>query len=137
MNYDELYLQEAIEDAELANVKKINAIEFRKKMIDQFIDFSKHQAHFEYSRYFENIKDCDVMYGNSNCVQLLKKKNLKGNFYLVTEESISALVLKNWSEVILILENIPNMNVYIVDDKFSFIISVTVEDNMVYSGIQL
>ncbi|BDR55732.1 hypothetical protein KIMC2_02940 [Xylocopilactobacillus apis] len=68
---------------------------------------------------------------------MLRNNPQNGKFYLFAEESKSCLVLNNWEEGIEILENLPYMNVYIVDQLFSYVISVTEEDNMVFTRIEL
>ncbi|BDR57706.1 hypothetical protein [Xylocopilactobacillus apicola] len=133
--YDELYLLEAIQDAGLKNVQVIASDEIRQKMIDKFVDFSLNKSD---ERIFLNFKEpTNVYYKNSYCLQVLKNNPQKGKFYLFAEESKSCLVLNNWGEVLEILENLPYMNVYILDELLSYVISVTEEDNMIFTGIEL
>lgn len=134
--YDESYLLEALEDSGLDDVLIIDADLIRDKMIKNFVDFSLNTISV-FIRYFELIRNRAVVHKNEYCIEVLKHNQQDGKFYIFAEESKSCLLLKNWDAVIAILENIPYMNVYILDEHFSYVIAVTQEDNMVYSGIEL
>ncbi|TWP25380.1 hypothetical protein ETU10_00110 [Apibacter muscae] len=129
-------LLEGLEDSELKNVEIISSDEIRKKMIDKFIKTNPIPNRYD-DRFFLNLIDSSTILKNPYCIEVLKNNPQTGKFYMFAEQSKSCLILNNWEEVIEILENLPYMNVYILDEQFSYVISVTQEDNMVYTGIEL
>ena len=135
-SYDEKYLLKSIDEAGMKNVKIIKSDDIKQTMIDKFVDFSRN-CHD--SRYFLNFVDKglgDILFGNSYCLDILRNNPQTGHFYLFAEDSKSCLILNNWNEVIQILDNLPYMNVYIMEKSMSYVISVTEEDNMIYEGIE-
>lgn len=136
--FEDLYLTRAIEHSKIQNVLIIEADDIRDNVTDKFMDLEvEHYRTMGYTRLFEIMIDNCCLNGNSYCIEVLRKnKQVSDLYYLFAEDSKNCLVFSNWDGMVEVLDNLPYMNVYITDKDLGYVIAVTQEDNMVYTGIE-